>query len=74
MTLAASYRILATHLAAHNAMEADYVRALADAASYRQILQVSLEALALEHKRAESLQERLHQIAGIVPWNSEQSE
>ena len=72
MTLAASYRILATHLGAYNAMEAEYVQALGEAATYRQLFLLALEDLAREKRRAEALQERLQQLAGITAWHPEQ--
>ena len=71
MTLQAAYRILATHLGAYNAMEAEYVQALGEAATYRQLFLLALEDLVREQKRAEALQERLKQLAGIEPWQKE---
>jgi hypothetical protein len=69
MTLAAAYGLMAANLGAYNALEADYVRSLSEAATYRQLFLIALEDLAAERQRAERLNERLQQIAGSRPWH-----
>lgn len=52
--------------------EAGHVSALQEAASYRQLLLITLEAWRKDQLRATRLQERLHQTMGIIDWHPEE--
>lgn len=54
-------------------LEADHLDAVAEAATYRQLLDVALELLAAEKKRADAATKRLRQVMGGEAWHREET-
>lgn len=53
-------------------VEALHVEAVAEAATYRQLLSLALDGWVAERRRANALQLRLQQLAGFLPWHREE--
>lgn len=55
-------------------LEADHVDAIAEAATYRQLLLTALELFAAEKRRADSATQRLRQVMGREAWHAEEGD
>ena len=53
-------------------LEADHLDAVAEAATYRQLLLIALEGWTAEKQRADSATQRLRQVMGREPWHREE--
>ena len=53
-------------------LEESYVRALAQAATYRQLTLVALDQLCEAHNAVAALQERLRQVMGLTHWHRDE--
>lgn len=59
---------------AYTLLEDSYVRALAQAATYRQMALVAFDDLQETHQALERTQQRLRQTMGLAPWHTEETE
>lgn len=59
---------------AYALLEESYVRALAQAATYRQLVLTAFDDLQQTNQALERTQQRLRQAMGLAPWHSEETE
>lgn len=61
--------LLVDRMRAYSILEAEYVNAVAEAATYRQILQETLALWCEDRTRLDGASQRLRQVMGLEEWH-----